>query len=171
VSKGSGAIFLQSNGNNALEVINNSASVVNYLQIAGAVTGSGPVVLPVGSDGNITLNIQSKGTGSVVLFSNGNTALRIRNPSASAVNFIDAVGSATGLAVQLNAVGGDSNIDLQLNSAGSGLVQFGAASNFTANGAVATTMTSLGPTGSHTTVQEWLTVKDSAGTVRYIPAF
>jgi hypothetical protein len=50
-------------------------------------------------------------------------------------------------------------------------VQFGNAASFTANGSVATTLTSLGPTGSHTTVQEWLTVKDAAGTTRYIPAY
>ena len=44
--------------------------------------------------------------------------------------------------------------------------------SFTANGAVATSVTSLGPTGSHTTVQEWLTVVGSDGvTLRYIPAF
>ena len=42
---------------------------------------------------------------------------------------------------------------------------------WTANGSVATTMTSLGPTGSHATVQEWFTVTDSGGTVRYIPAY
>jgi hypothetical protein len=32
-------------------------------------------------------------------------------------------------------------------------------------------MSSLGPTGSHTTIQEWFTVKNASGTVRYIPAF
>lgn len=42
---------------------------------------------------------------------------------------------------------------------------------FTANGAVAATLTSLGPTGSHTTVQEWLTVTNASGAVRYIPAY
>lgn len=42
---------------------------------------------------------------------------------------------------------------------------------FTANGAVATTMTSLGPSGSHGTIQEWLTVKDVGGTTRWIPAY
>ncbi len=42
---------------------------------------------------------------------------------------------------------------------------------FSANGVVATTMTSLGPVGSHTTVQEWLIVVDPAGTVRYVPAY
>lgn len=50
------------------------------------------------------------------------------------------------------------------------VLKLGAAS-FTANGAVATALSSVGPTGSHTTVQEWFTVQDSAGTVRWIPAF
>lgn len=45
------------------------------------------------------------------------------------------------------------------------------ATHFTANGSVATTTTSLGPTGSQTTIQEWLTVKNAAGTVRYIPCY
>lgn len=30
---------------------------------------------------------------------------------------------------------------------------------------------SVGPTGSHTTVQEWLAVKNASGVVRYIPAY
>lgn len=49
--------------------------------------------------------------------------------------------------------------------------EFTSAGSWSANGVVATTMTSLGPTGSHTTVQEWFTVVDSVGTVRYIPAY
>lgn len=40
-----------------------------------------------------------------------------------------------------------------------------------ANGAVATTVTSLGPTGSHTTIQEWMVVIDQAGTTRWIPMY
>lgn len=40
-----------------------------------------------------------------------------------------------------------------------------------ANGSVATVLGSLGPVGSHTTVQEWLTVKDNSGTARFIPCF
>lgn len=43
--------------------------------------------------------------------------------------------------------------------------------NWTANGSVATILTSLGPSGSHTTVQEWLTVVDTGGTTRYIPTY
>ena len=40
----------------------------------------------------------------------------------------------------------------------------------TANGSVATVLGSVGPTGSNTTVQEWLTL-DINGTTRYIPCF
>ena len=42
---------------------------------------------------------------------------------------------------------------------------------FSANGTVATAMSSLGPVGSHTTVQEWMIVVDPAGNVRYVPTF
>jgi len=56
----------------------------------------------------------------------------------------------------------------QINTDGSW--QFGSPS-VVANGSVATALSSVGPTGSHTTVQEWLAVKNSGGTVRYIPLF
>ncbi len=52
-----------------------------------------------------------------------------------------------------------------------GAVKFTSAVSWSANGSVATTMTGIGPAGSHTTVQEWLTVVDSAGVVRYVPAY
>ncbi len=52
-----------------------------------------------------------------------------------------------------------------------GKIRFGAAASFSANGAVATLLTGIGPTGANTTVQEWLTVVNPAGTVRYIPCF
>jgi hypothetical protein len=58
---------------------------------------------------------------------------------------------------------------LSLNSAG-GVVKFGSGA-FTANGTTAATLTSLAPSGAHATVQEWFTITDASGTVRYIPAF
>ncbi len=42
---------------------------------------------------------------------------------------------------------------------------------FVANGSVATTVTSLGPTGSHTTIQEWATIPNASGVTRYIPLY
>ena len=41
---------------------------------------------------------------------------------------------------------------------------------FAANGSVATALSSVGPTGAHTSVQKWL-VFDDAGTARYVPCF
>lgn len=58
---------------------------------------------------------------------------------------------------------------LALNPNG-GAVKFGSGA-FSANASVVTTMTSLGPTGSHTTIQEWLTVTNASGVARYIPAY
>lgn len=52
----------------------------------------------------------------------------------------------------------------------SGRIQFASAS-LAANGAVATALTSVGPTGSHTTVQEWLTCVGTGGNQRWIPCF
>jgi hypothetical protein len=40
-----------------------------------------------------------------------------------------------------------------------------------ANGTVATVLGSLGPVGSHTTVQEWLQVQGTGGVIRYVPGF
>ena len=65
--------------------------------------------------------------------------------------------------------GGNVNITLGTGGATTGSLQI--SNTWTANGAVATAVTGVGPTGSHTTVQEWFTIKNTAGTVRYIPAF
>ena len=51
-----------------------------------------------------------------------------------------------------------------------GVVKLGSGC-FTANASTAVTLTALAPAGAHSTVQEWLTITDSAGTVRYIPCF
>lgn len=59
---------------------------------------------------------------------------------------------------------------LSLNPSG-GAIQLGAGA-FTANGSVATTMTSLGPTGAHTTIQKWLTITEADGTtIGYVPVY
>ena len=83
----------------------------------------------------------------------------------------------TGATTQLGALGVGLTLNLTWSSAttldlqpSGGAIQAGSGA-FTANGTVATTMTSLGPTGSHTTVQEWFTITDASGVVRYIPAY
>ena len=52
-----------------------------------------------------------------------------------------------------------------------GNVKFTNAANFSANASTATVLTSVGPAGASTTVQEWLTIQNASGTTRYIPCF
>ena len=51
-----------------------------------------------------------------------------------------------------------------------GTIQAGSGA-WTANGATSVSLTALAPAGAHATVQEWLTIKDASGTVRYVPCF
>ena len=89
-------------------------------------------------------------------------------------------GSAPIIAANKAAGGADTNIGLWLRGFGNGtlFLQAGVtgplqvgAGVFTANGSTALSLTALGPAAAHATVQEWFTVTNSAGTVRYIPAF
>lgn len=75
----------------------------------------------------------------------------------------------TGTGLTLNLTWDASRTTLSLQPSGGPLR--GGSGMFAANGSVATTMTSLGPAGSHTTVQEWFKITDASGTVRYIPAY
>lgn len=62
---------------------------------------------------------------------------------------------------------GTGTLGLQIDSGQ--IVGFGP-NGFTADASTAACVGSLGPVGIHATVQEWLTVRDNAGTLRYIPA-
>jgi len=53
---------------------------------------------------------------------------------------------------------------------GSEVLKVGTTGGWTANGSTTACVGTLGPSGIHSTVQEWLTFTDASGTVRYIPA-
>jgi len=91
--------------------------------------------------------------------------------TTNSVNFPYAQGAVTGSSATIGALGGDANVDLGIFCAGTGVIKFVSASMITANGTVATAMSNLGPVGSNTTIQEWLTIKNAGGTKRYIPCF
>jgi len=86
--------------------------------------------------------------------------------SLPATNQATTGGSGLGLTIGITWVAATT---IKLNPSG-GAIQPGSGA-WTANGAVATALSSVGPSGAHTTVQEWFTVKNASGTVRYIPAF
>lgn len=77
--------------------VTNTTSAVNYLNLTGAATGAAPTISAQGSDANIGLVLNSKGTGVVALggstTTNGGFAVA---PVASGVNYIIATGAQTG---------------------------------------------------------------------------
>ena len=75
------------------------------------------------------------------------------------------IGGTTGITIS-----SASGVDLGLTPGGSGgLVKF--TNSMAVTGIVACTVSGLGPAGANTAVQEWLMIKNSSGTVRYIPCF
>lgn len=56
-------------------------------------------------------------------------------------------------------------------NANGGELQLLGPNSFKANGSVATTMTSLGPIGAHTTVQRWMVVMTPGGIQGYVPVY
>ena len=125
------------------------ASAVNYVSVFGAVTGQTPTISPQGSDTNIPFGLSSKGTSALTFYTNafGNIQFNIAN-TASAVNYLQATGGATGAAVTMSAQGTDTNIDLALTPKGTGVLSFG---TYTA-GVVAQA--------------GYISIKDAAGNVR-----
>jgi hypothetical protein len=130
--------------------IAHTASAVNYVQVTGAATGGFPTVSAQGSDATVSMWMTTKGTGAM-RFLSGNSAytqLRI-DGTVSAVNSLNVLGSVAGSAPVLGVQGSDTNIDLTLTPKGTGNVRFG---TYTANMAL--------------TVQGYVEIKDSGGTVR-----
>lgn len=165
---------------NATHTINLGSVSANAV-LFGALNGSGNLTYTEGAAAG-TLNIFQVQTDST----NGHTAeIQINTGLANSViqfGVFNSAGSASGffntsLALMQFQSGGtnfitfnSSSTILQLGT-GTQTIQFGSSSTFTANGTTATALTSLGPAGASTTVQEWLTIQDNSGTTRYIPCF
>ena len=127
--------------------IAHTASAVNYLTVTGSSTGFNPALYASGSDTNISMTYAAKGTGSHQFFTN-NTFQFVVAHTASAVNYLQVTGGATGAAATLSAQGSDTNIDLALTPKGTGVLSFG---TYTA-GIVAQA--------------GYISIKDAAGNVR-----
>lgn len=168
-SGGTGALSLNTTGGTQFK-ITNTASANNFISVTGS-NGGNVFMAADGGGTNIGFVFRQKGNEYFYFQDASGNNLMAVEYVASAVNRMDILPAVTTGAPEIFLVGSDSNIDLKLTPKGTGVVRFNNASSFTANNTVATVLGSLGPTGSHTTVQEWFTVKNSSGTVRYIPAF
>jgi len=149
-TKGTGSHFFRTNGGaqTQLEVVH-VASAVNRLQIGGSATAGSPYLIAAGSDTNINIYYGAKGSGSHA-FASGAGLIQFQvNHTASAVNYAQITGSATGNAVTTSASGSDSNIDFAIAPKGTGVLRFGTHSAIAAE-----------------TVTGYITIKDSAGNTR-----
>lgn len=127
------------------------ASLVNRWGMYGNFTGQSPRLFAEGSDSSISTAYSSKGGGSHVFLSDTFVAIQfVVARTASAVNYPQVTGSATGAAVPFSVGGSDAHIDLSLVPKGAnGRVMFG---THAAIGAL--------------TVTGYIEIKDSGGTVR-----
>jgi hypothetical protein len=150
-AKGTGSHTYYTGGNSftrQFDVVH-SASAVNYLQVTGSATGASPVFSAQGSDANVGMILTSKGTYGLGLYTNGGAQPQFSVAhTASAVNYHQITGSATGTAIVHSAQGSDTNIDLALTPKGTGVLSFG---TYTA-GIIAQA--------------GYITIKDAGGTTR-----
>lgn len=126
-SKGAGSVFFATNTNNNSTANNqvavtHTASAVNYVQVTGAATGNSPAISAQGSDTNIQIQLQAKGTG-LVRFTTGGGLQAYVSDTVSAVNQLSFTGSATGFGPRILSQGSDTNIPLVLQPKGTGALQ------------------------------------------------
>jgi hypothetical protein len=133
------------------------AGAVNNAKFTNSRTGIAPKLSAQGSDTNVGLEFQSKGSGVIRFLGQSGTAESLRVLfNGSYVNFITATGGIAAAPVTLAAAGSDTDIDLTLSSKGAGRLRTGYAS-------VAAT------TPANFVAARRLEIKDSSGTTYYIP--
>lgn len=103
--------------------IAHTASAVNNVQVTGAATGGTPIILAQGSDTNIGLIYNAKGTSAHSFNGNGGTHFQVTSV-ASGANFLRATGATATAAPVLSSQGSDTNIDINLTTKGTGAVRF-----------------------------------------------
>jgi hypothetical protein len=163
----SGAVTLSPTGSAVVTINPATLGSINKMTIGATTPESGKFTTAQATTSVTTPTLTSGAASAVTLATSGGTQLTVAHV-ASAANNLQVAGSASGAAIAtLSAIGSDANIDIVMTPKGTGQVRL----NTVANGTVATAPSSLGPTGAHTTVQEWFAVKNASGTIRYIPAF
>jgi hypothetical protein len=124
--KGAGNhVFRTNDANQTQFQVSHTASAVNYVQVTGATTTNTPLISAQGSDTNIGLRLQSKGSfGISYLNSSGGLLGAITHSTTTAsTNYISLQAVQTGNAPAVASSGSDTNIDLTLTPKGTGAVR------------------------------------------------
>jgi len=130
-----GTLNFATPGGTAFSVSDTSRTTVDFWQAVGATGTVGLVV--AGATGNNNGYISAKGTGYVGFATNSFAQEQMRvSHTASAVNYLQSTGGATGGAPTISAQGSDTNIGLNLTTKGTGGFNFASSGNsiFSGNG-------------------------------------
>jgi len=126
------------------------ASAVNYLEAQGQIATGGPSLIATGSDTNVPLLLKTKGAGSFNFYTSGGTLQFFVGHIASAVNYLQVVGGATGVSPIFSAQGSDTNIGFNFNAKGGGGFAFNATGTILALAPVASAVNYLQIAGGAT---------------------
>jgi hypothetical protein len=110
-------------GGEGFRVNDIGGNAVNYWQATNAITGSGPTLLATGGDSAVTANIAARGASNLTFRTNTTTTQLNVSHTASAVNFVQVTGAATGGFSSISAQGSDANAGLLISSKGSASIQ------------------------------------------------
>jgi hypothetical protein len=162
-----------------------AGTATDYLQLQGGVGGSvNPSIQPSGSNANTNIRLASRGTGSVLLLTNSayGQLQAVVAHTASAVNYVQVNGAATGGTPQISAQGSDANAGMQISTKGSGTFEIktnnftqtqllvthtaSAVNRLSITGGIAGAAPVLSAVGSDTDIDLTLTPK-GAGNVRF----
>ena len=150
-------------GSSASIIMQSSLNAIRSFSGDLSISSVGAMVFPAS-----TSAVMSSGLGGTTVNSFGGTTIL----ATGAVKIGNFVGSGV-------SIGGSGGVFIE-NSGPSGIniggshgesVKIATTAAFSANGTVATSITSLGPTGAGTTVKKWLTIVDATGSTCYIPCF
>lgn len=119
-----------------------TASAVNRGQVAGSATGSSVVWSAQGGDTNIGNTWSTKGTGVHLFTTGGGVQFRVTD-TASAVNYLQATGGATGSGVALVSSGSDTDVTAFYQTKGAGVHNFTTSSGSTRQMQVSHTASSV----------------------------
>lgn len=128
---GNGGVLVEDDNGNAIIICGSVASAVNHLKVTNAITNTDVIIEPAGTDTNIGLTIQGKGTKFVKILSLITTQLLDANSLAwakvtsiaSAVNEFTFSNAATGNDPILEATGTDTDVGIEIKPKGTGIIK------------------------------------------------
>ena len=104
-----------------LRVSDSGNSTLDYVQVSG---GSSPFIATGGASANSNLSISSRGTGTLFFRTNGVNQVQMQvTHTASAVNFVQVTGGATGNGSTISVQGSDANAFLAITSKGTSAIR------------------------------------------------